>query len=139
MQSAQALNDDKEEIWLPSAPTGATSSPAGITPTTSEIILYPDLPLPRDSQNTFLHSFQTTFTKSFCPRVAGEKVAILDRHLIDKVPVSTLCDEEQFRPTVFCRWLKQFFENEAAAFGLAPRADKQVEAREQRIAFLRAS
>jgi hypothetical protein len=105
----------------------------------SEIIAHLELSLPRDSQNTFLHSFQTTFTKSFCPRVAGEKVAILDRHLIDKVPVSTLCDEEQFRPTVFCRWLKQFFENEAAAFGLAPRADKQVEAREQRIAFLRAS
>jgi len=39
-------------------------------------------------------------------------------------------------PTVFCRWLKQFFENGAAAFAPAPRADKQVEAREQRIAFL---
>jgi transposase len=65
-----------------------------------------------------------------------EKVAILRRHLIDRVPVSTLCDEYQFHPTVFYRWLKQFFENGAAAFGPAPRADKQVEAREQRIAFL---
>ena len=46
---------------LPSAPTGATSSAAGITPTTSEIILHPDLSLPRDSQNTFLHTFQVPF------------------------------------------------------------------------------
>jgi transposase-like protein len=67
-----------------------------------------------------------------------EKVAILRRHLINRVPVSTLCDENQLHPTVFYRWLKQFFENGAAAFGPAPRADKQVEAREQRIAFLEA-
>ena len=65
-----------------------------------------------------------------------QKVAILRRHLIDKVPVSTLCDEHQLHPTVFYRWLKQFFENGAAAFGPAPRIDKQVQAREQRIAFL---
>src|SRR5205823_6484998 len=65
-----------------------------------------------------------------------EEVAILRRHLVDKVPVSTLCDEHQIHPTVFYRWLKQFFENGAAAFGPAPRADKQAEAREQRIAFL---
>ena len=38
-----------------------------------------------------------------------EKVAILRRHLIDRVPVSTLCDEYQLHPTVFYRWLKQFF------------------------------
>src|SRR2546426_6983719 len=61
-----------------------------------------------------------------------EKVAILRRHLVDKVPVSTLCDEHQIHPTVFYRWLKQFFDHGAAAFGPAPRADKQVEAREQR-------
>lgn len=44
-----------------------------------------------------------------------EKVTILRRHLIDRVPVSTLCDEHQVHPTVFYRWLKQFFENGAAA------------------------
>ena len=69
---------------------------------------------------------------------AEEKVAILRRHLIDRVPVSALCDEHHVHPTVFYRWLKQFFENGAAAFGPAPRTDKQVEAREQRIAFLEA-
>jgi transposase-like protein len=62
----------------------------------------------------------------------GEKVAILRRHLIDRVPVSTLCDEHRAHPTVFYRWLKQFIENGAAAFGPAPRADKQAEARAAR-------
>ena len=38
-----------------------------------------------------------------------EKVSILRRHLVDKVPVSTLCDEQHVHPTVFYRWLKQFF------------------------------
>jgi transposase-like protein len=67
-----------------------------------------------------------------------EKVTILRRHLIDRVPVSTLCEEHQLHPTVLYRGLKQFFENGAAAFRPAPQADKQVEAREQRIAFLEA-
>ena len=46
---------------------------------------------------------------------AQEKVTLLRRHLIEKVPVSTICDEAKLQPTVFYRWLKQFFENGAAA------------------------
>ena len=34
---------------------------------------------------------------------AEEKVAILRRHLLDKEPVSTLCDELALQPTVFYR------------------------------------
>ena len=45
-----------------------------------------------------------------------QKVAILRRHLIEKVPVSDLCDEHGLQPTVFYRWQKEFFENGAAAF-----------------------
>ena len=45
-----------------------------------------------------------------------EKVAILRRHLLDKVPISSLCDELGLQPTVFYRWQKEFFENGAAAF-----------------------
>jgi transposase len=67
-----------------------------------------------------------------------EKVVILRRHLVDRVPVSTLCDEHQLHPTAFYRWLKQFFGNGAAAFGPASRANQQGDAREQRIAFLEA-
>lgn len=51
--------------------------------------------------------------KNYTP---AEKVAILRRHLIDKVPVSDLCDEYQLQPTLFYLWQKQFFENGAVAF-----------------------
>jgi len=47
-----------------------------------------------------------------------EKVAILRRHLIDRVPVSDLCDEYQLSPPLFYAWQKTFFENGAAAFEL---------------------
>ena len=45
-----------------------------------------------------------------------EKVAILRRHLIDRVPVSDLCDEYQLPPSIFYAWQKLFFENGTAAF-----------------------
>lgn len=45
-----------------------------------------------------------------------EKVTILKRHLVDKVPVSDLCDEYSLQPTVFYRWQKQFFEMGSSAF-----------------------
>jgi transposase-like protein len=42
---------------------------------------------------------------------AEEKVAILRRHLLDKEPISKLCDELGLQPTVSYRWQKEFFEN----------------------------
>jgi transposase len=51
--------------------------------------------------------------KNYSP---SEKVAILRRHLIDRVPVSDLCDELKLSPTLFYLWQKQFFENGTAAF-----------------------
>ena len=44
-----------------------------------------------------------------------EKVAILRRHLIDRVSISDLCDEYQLSPTLFYAWQKLFFENGASA------------------------
>lgn len=51
--------------------------------------------------------------RNFTPE---EKVSILKRHLVEKVAVSDLCDQYDLHPTVFHRWLKEFFENGAAAF-----------------------
>src|SRR2546425_4127468 len=65
---------------------------------------------------------------------AEEKVGILRRHLLDKVPVSDLCEELGLQPTVFYRWQKEFFENGAAAFQSKSRPDHQ--AGQQRIEFL---
>jgi transposase len=67
---------------------------------------------------------------------AEEKVVILRRHLLDKVPVSDLCEELSLKPTVFYRWQKEFFENGAAAFQARERSHRQVEEKQKRIEFL---
>ena len=51
--------------------------------------------------------------KNYIPE---EKVTILKKHLLEKVPVSDLCDQYGLHPTVFHRWMKEFFENAALAF-----------------------
>jgi len=51
--------------------------------------------------------------KNYTPE---EKVGILKQHLLEKVAVSDLCDQHGLHPTVFHRWLKEFFENGALAF-----------------------
>ena len=63
-----------------------------------------------------------------------EKVAILRRHLLDKEPISTLCDELGLQPTVFYRWQKEFFENGAAAFEQKARPYHSAE--QERITYL---
>jgi len=63
-----------------------------------------------------------------------EKVAILRRHLLDKEPISKLCDELGLQPTVFYRWQKEFFENGAAAF--QPKAGLKRSAEQERIDYL---
>ncbi len=71
--------------------------------------------------------------KHFTPE---EKVAILRRHLVDKVPISELCEELGLRPTVFYRWQKELFENGAVAFQSQERPHRQVEEKQKRIEFL---
>src|SRR6266567_4780606 len=65
---------------------------------------------------------------------AEEKVSILRRHLLDKVPISELCEELGLQPTVFYRWQKEFFENGAAAFQPKTRPNHQAE--QKRIELL---
>jgi hypothetical protein len=43
-------------------------------------------------------------------------VAIAEKHLVDGVPISDLCDRHHIQPAQFCVWQKQLFENGAAAF-----------------------
>jgi transposase-like protein len=63
-----------------------------------------------------------------------EKVAVLRRHLLDKEPISKLCDELGLQPTVFYRWQKEFFESGAAAFEQKRPANHSAE--QERIAYL---
>jgi transposase-like protein len=63
-----------------------------------------------------------------------EKVAILRRHLLDKEPISKLCDELGLQPTVFYRWQNEFFENGASAF--EQKRPTNYSAEQERIAYL---
>jgi len=63
-----------------------------------------------------------------------EKVAILRRHLLEKVPISDLCEEVGLHPTMFYRWQKEFFENGAAAFQQQARPNHHAE--QERIEYL---
>ena len=46
-----------------------------------------------------------------------QKVALLQRHLVDKEPVSKICDENDLQPSVFYQWLRQAVGNLGAALG----------------------
>jgi transposase len=70
---------------------------------------------------------------------AQQKVAILKEHLVEKVPVSQVCDKHGINPTVFYRWQKEFFENGTAAFeGRTPKADGRARQLEDRVEKLTA-
>jgi len=46
----------------------------------------------------------------------AEKVAILRRHLVERVPISDVCDQHGIGVSMFYNWQNQFFQNGAAAF-----------------------
>jgi transposase len=67
-----------------------------------------------------------------------EKVAILKRHLLDKVPVSDLCDEFDIYPNQFYDWLKKFFENGHLAFANGRKSKSVEDAKDHKIEQLEA-
>lgn len=69
-----------------------------------------------------------------------QKAAILRRHLVDKVPVSDLCDEYKLQPSVFYNWQRQLVDNLPAAvefLGGRKRQSREAEL-EKRVAALEA-
>ena len=72
------------------------------------------------------------------PFADHEKVAILKRHLLDKVPVSDLCDELDLHPNQVYDWLKRFFENGHLAFASGRKSKAVEEAKDQKIQHLEA-
>ena len=65
---------------------------------------------------------------------ADEEVIVLKRYLVEKVPMSDLCDEYGLQPSQIYRWQKQLFENAAAAFR---RTNKRTgDAKDRKIAAL---
>jgi transposase-like protein len=70
---------------------------------------------------------------------AQEKTKLLRRHLIEKVPISKICEEARLAPSLFHRWQEQLFVNAALALvdrrGPAERNQDQqrIEKLEQKI------
>jgi transposase len=75
---------------------------------------------------------ETNQRRQFGPE---QKIKILRQHLLEKTPISEVCEKHQITPTQFYQWQKTFFENGAAAFAKTAggRANSQAE---QRLAKL---
>jgi transposase-like protein len=79
-------------------------------------------------------------TRSRRTFTAQEKLAVVRRHLVDRVPVSDLCDELGLQPTQIYTWQKQLFDNGESAFlkpGRKPPVDdtkdRKIQALEAKI------
>jgi transposase-like protein len=69
----------------------------------------------------------------------GQKAAILKRYLVDKVPISDLCDEYGIKPNQIYAWQKILFERAEAVFQQAPgRKANKLSAQEEKIGRLEA-
>ena len=69
--------------------------------------------------------------KNYTPE---EKATILKKHLLEKIAVSDLCDQYGLHPTVFHRWMKEFFENAPLAF--QKQSDTRTKNLEKKVAKL---
>jgi transposase len=66
-----------------------------------------------------------------------QKVALLRLHLLEKKPVSDICQEHNLAVNLFYLWQKQFFENGTAAFENTGKHRKtQEDAKDRKIAAL---
>jgi transposase len=68
-----------------------------------------------------------------------QKVAILRRHLLEKMSVSELCEQHGVAASVFYHWQREFFENGHRAFtGNGKRAHKAEAAQQEKLERLEA-
>ena len=66
-----------------------------------------------------------------------QKATIMRRHLLDKVPVSDLCDEYKMQPSVVYDWLKQALGNLELAIDAGGR--KKRDSHETKLTLYRSS
>ena len=68
-----------------------------------------------------------------------QKAALLQRHVMDKVPVSEICNEEKLAPSVFYGWLKTLLANAPVALvspcGSSPekKLQEKIDALEEKL------
>jgi transposase len=75
----------------------------------------------------------STPRRSFTPEL---KATILKRFLVDKTPLSDLCDEYQIQPNQIYQWQKTLFDGASGLFERNGRPRKSVNLQEQKIAAL---
>jgi transposase len=72
-------------------------------------------------------------------RFAGaEKLAILRKHLIEKLPLSEVCQKHGISPTLFYQWQKKLFEEGASVFESKAGNARQQDAEAQKTAAIEA-
>lgn len=70
-------------------------------------------------------------TKKRNHRSAEEKAALLRRHHVDKVPIATICAENDLQPSVFYHWQRELFERASHVLGSS--ASSRSSHREQEL------
>jgi transposase-like protein len=68
----------------------------------------------------------------------AEKLAILREHLIEKVPLSEVCQKHDLSPTLFYQWQKKLFEDGASVFESKAANARQQDAEAQKLAAIQA-
>lgn len=68
----------------------------------------------------------------------AEKLAILRQHLIEKTPISDVCQKAGIQPTLFYYWQKKLFEDGAVVFDSRAGNGRLQAAEEQKIQALEA-
>jgi len=63
-----------------------------------------------------------------------QKITILKAHLVDKKPVSDLCDQHGLQPSQFYRWQQEFFERGKMVF--ETHSEKPSSALERKVTAL---
>jgi len=63
----------------------------------------------------------------------AQKAEVLRRHLVDKVPVSDLCDEYKIQPSVVYQWLRQVLDNLEVALEATSGKRKREPSREREL------
>lgn len=67
----------------------------------------------------------------------SNKVAIIREHLVEKTPLSDICDKYGISPSVYYRWQQQFFEGGEKAFAVTNEG-QDVKQLKQEVADLEA-
>lgn len=67
-----------------------------------------------------------------------QKAAILKRHILEKEPISEICEKEKIQPSLFYQWQRQLVENATATMESPKRPSGQERAFLERIQQLEA-